>query len=283
MAEIATSPVPKDQEEVKVQAGKRRAEGVDVLPDKVHTWPYLVRAEFIAGSVMLLALLVWSVAIDAPLEQPANPNKTPNPSKAPWYFLGLQEMLVYFDPWFAGVVAPSLIITGLMVIPYVDVNPNGNGYYTFKERKFSISVFLFGFIVLWVGQIFTGVFLRGPGWNFFAPWQFWDPHKVASLTNVDLPYLIGAAMPDAIRPYLLGYTGQSVVGGVLVLAFLMGVPGLVWMYGTKKGKAWTRELGIVRYGVVMMHLVPMLGILVKMILRWTLNVKYIWVTPWFNI
>ncbi len=283
MAEAAAkSPVPRDQEEMKVEAGKRRAEGWQSLPDKVHTWPYLVRAEFIAGSVMLLVLLIWSIAIDAPLEDPANPTKTPNPSKAPWYFLGLQEMLVYFDPWFAGVMAPTLIITGLMIIPYVDVNPNGNGYYTFRERRFAISVFLFGLLGLWVGQIFIGVFLRGPGWNWFAPWQYWDPHKVVALTNVDLPYLIGGLVPDAIRPWFRSYVGQSVVGGVLVLGFLQA-PVALWFWAKKRGLAFVQQLGPVRYAVVAMHLTPMVGIVVKMLLRWFLNVKYIWVTPFFNI
>src|SRR4051812_17100626 len=151
MAEAKLTGVPANQEDVKVEAGKRRAMVADQLPDKVHTWPYLVRAEFIAGCVMVLGLLVWSICIDAPLEDPANPAKTPNPSKAPWYFLGLQEMLVYFDPWIAGVVLPTLIITGLMMIPYVDINPNGNGYYTIKERSFAITTFLFGFLGLWCG------------------------------------------------------------------------------------------------------------------------------------
>src|SRR5512140_256652 len=79
------------------------------LRDKIHSWPYFVRAEFVAGCVLMLVLMIWSVGIDAPLEDPANPARTPNPSKAPWYFLGLQEMLVYFDLWIAGVVLPSLI------------------------------------------------------------------------------------------------------------------------------------------------------------------------------
>src|SRR5438132_2349678 len=118
------------------------------LPNRIHTWPYLVRLEFLAAVIVMIVVTVWSITIDAPLEEPANPNKTPNPSKAPWYFLGLQEMLVYFDPWMAGVVLPALIIVGLMLIPYIDVNPRGNGYYTFKERKFAITTFMFGFLVL---------------------------------------------------------------------------------------------------------------------------------------
>ena len=107
--------------------------------------------------------MVWSITLNAPLEEPANPNLTMNPAKAPWYFLGLQEMLVYFDPWIAGVVMPTMIIVGLMVIPYIDTNPLGSGYYTWKQRKFSIGTFLFGFIILWVSMILIGTFIRGPG------------------------------------------------------------------------------------------------------------------------
>src|SRR5713101_7220125 len=203
MAENIQPGTIQDQEEGKVIAGRARAAIPTAdLPDKVHTWPYLVRAEFIAGCVLLLVLLVWSITVDAPMEDPANPTKTPNPSKAPWYFLGLQEMLVYFDPWIAGVLLPSLIIVGLMVIPYVDINPKGNGYYTWTERKFAIGTFLVGFVGMWVGMITIGVFFRGPGWNLFMPWDYWDPHKVVPLTNIDLPYLLGVR--DETLTFLTG-------------------------------------------------------------------------------
>jgi len=253
-------------EDNKVAAGKKRSAALSELPDKVHTWPYLVRAEFIAGCVLMLFLMVWSVGIDAPMEEPANPTKTPNPSKAPWYFLGLQEMLVYFDPWFAGVVAPSLIIVGLMVIPYVDINPNGNGYYTFKERKFAITTFLFGFVVLWCMQIVIGVFLRGPGWNFFLPGMYWDPHKVAAMTNVDLPYLLG------FRTEI----GQMLCGMVLVGGYFSLIPLCYLLF---KNRPWMKELGLVRYGIVSFLFFTQLGIVVKMLLRWTMSVKYILVIP----
>src|SRR3989339_1765921 len=113
-----------------VAQDKKKSPSVD---DKVHTWPHLVRLEFIVAIFVFVVLVLWSVGIDAPLEEPANPTRTPNPSKAPWYFLGLQEMLVYFDPWHAGVVLPSLIIVGLMMIPFIDVNPSGSGYYSYKQ------------------------------------------------------------------------------------------------------------------------------------------------------
>ena len=149
-------------------------------------WPDLVYTELISLIVCSVVLIVWSIFLKAPLEQPANPANTPNPSKAPWYFLGLQEMLVYFDPWLAGVVLPGLIIVGLICIPYIDKNPKGNGYFTFKERKAEITIFLFGFAVLWASLIVLGTFLRGPNWNFFGPFEFWDIHKLAALTNVNL-------------------------------------------------------------------------------------------------
>ena len=185
---------------------KKKIEGV---PEKLHVWPYLVRLEFLCALVVIIALAVWSIVIDAPLEEAANPTKTPNPSKAPWYFLGLQDILVYFDPWFAGVVAPVLIIVGLMLIPYLDVNPKGNGYYTYHERKVAIWVYCFGFLVLWIALIIMGVFLRGPGWNLFMPWQYWDPHKVVALVSVDLPYAFG----------FRDYTWSAIFGGSVLLAY----------------------------------------------------------------
>jgi hypothetical protein len=270
MAEAA-KPIPRDQEQVKVDAGKGRAAADVQLPDKVHTWPYLVRAEFISGCVMTLGLLIWSIVIDAPLEEPANPSKTPNPSKAPWYFLGLQEMLVYFDPWIAGVVLPSLIIVGLMVIPYVDINPNGNGYYTFRERPMAVLTFLFGFLVQWVGFIIIGVFFRGPGWNLFWPWHYWDPHKVVPANNIDLPYLLGAR--DGTTTFLVGMVA---VGAWFALA------PLFWLW--KRNNPFMKRLGLVRYGIVSFLYLCMGGTVVKIILRLVFSVKYVWVWPnVFNI
>src|SRR5262245_17767534 len=188
------------------------------LPNRIHTWPYLVWLEFLASLIVMTITTVWSITIDAPLEEPANPNRTPNPSKAPWYFLGLQEMLVYFDPWMAGVVLPSLIIVGLMVIPYIDINQRGNGYYTWTERKFAIGMFLFGFLILWIALIFLGTFVRGPGWYLFWPGVYWDTHKTVALTNVDLPYLLGARSKLA----------QFVIGAVLVLGYYPGLAIVGW-------------------------------------------------------
>ena len=142
--------------------------------EKVLVWPDLVYTELICMVAITALLLIWGLALQAPLEEPASRVKTPNPSKAPWYFLGLQEMLVYYDPWMAGVVLPSLIIVGLMAIPYLDFNKEGNGYFTINQRKFSYLIFQFGFLELWVTLIILGTFFRGPNWNIFGPFEEWD-------------------------------------------------------------------------------------------------------------
>ncbi len=239
------------------------------VPEKVHVWPYLVRLEFLCALIVIVALTVWSIVIDAPLEEAANPTKTPNPSKAPWYFLGLQDILVYFDPWFAGVIAPVLIIVGLMLIPYLDVNPKGNGYYTYTERKLAIWVYSFGFIVLWISLIIMGVFLRGPGWNLFMPWQYWDPHKVVALVNVDLPYAVG------IRTYL----NASIFGGAVVLGYFALGTGAYFFLERKAIKS----VGFLRMFLKINLMLIMAGMVIKITLRLAFNIKYIWVTPWFNI
>src|SRR5436305_8505025 len=226
MAENIQPGTIQDQEEVKVQAGRARAAlpAAD-LPDKVHTWPYLVRAEFIAGCVLLLVLMVWSITVDAPMEDPANPTKTPNPSKAPWYFLGLQEMLVYFDPWIAGVLLPSLIIVGLMALPYIDTNKAGNGYFTIAQRKFAYITFQYGYLVLWVILILLGTFLRGPNWNFFGPYEYWDVHKLIPLNNVNLSDIFWIELLGTKKPDMIGL--RELPGILICLGYFAIVPELL--------------------------------------------------------
>ena len=248
------------------EAPKNKPEG---LPEKVHVWPYLVRLEFLCALFVAIFLTVWSIVIDAPVEEAANPTKTPNPSKAPWYFLGLQDILVYFDPWFAGVVAPVLIIVGLMLIPYLDINPKGNGYYTYSERKVAIWVYSFGFLVLWISLIIMGVFLRGPGGNLFMPWQYWDPHRVIALVNVDLPYALG------VRTYNMA----MLVGGMIVSGyFALGTAAYFFM----ERKA-IKSVGFLRMFIKIQLYLIMLGMVIKIVLRIGFNIKYIMVTPWINI
>ena len=247
---------------------------LQVSDDELQTWPFLLRKEFLAAIIVMIILMVWSIALDAPLEEPSDPSITPNPAKAPWYFLGLQEMLVYFDPWIAGVMYPSLIVMGLMVIPYVDMNPKGNGYYTFKERKFAILTFCFGFHVLWILLIIVGVFMRGPGWLWFWPWEVWDSHRIVAETNYDLTQFIGIDSKS-----LLG----SVIGGAVIhIYFFLGLT-VPYLLMKKKNSQMLEKLGIIRYSIVAFLFVSMLSLPIKMVLKLVFHLKYIWVTPWFNI
>ena len=245
-----------------------------VSEDELQTWPYLLRKEFLAAIIVMIGLMIWSIALDAPLEEPSDPSLTPNPAKAPWYFLGLQEMLVYFDPWIAGVVFPSLIVMGLMVIPYVDMNPKGNGYYTFKERKFAILTFCFGFHVLWILLIIVGVFMRGPGWLWFWPWEEWDSHRIVADTNYDLTQFIGIDSKS-----LLGFI---IGGGLISIYFFLGMT-VPYILMKMKNSQMLEKLGIIRYSIVAFLFLSMFGLPIKMVLKLVFHLKYIWVTPWFNI
>jgi hypothetical protein len=246
--------------------------------DRVWTWPDLVYTELIAMVVCTVVLIVWSIVLAAPLEQPANNANTPNPSKAPWYFLGLQEMLVYFDPWLAGVLLPGLIIVGLMAIPYIDTNPKGNGYYTFNERRVEISLFLFGFVVLWSSLIVLGTFLRGPNWNFFGPFEYWDIHKLEALTNVQFSEVIwvqsfGMALPD-------NWFVREIFGILLTVGYVVVLPVVL----AKKGLTrYYEKLGPTRYYVTVLLFLSMLSLPVKMLMRWLFNLKYIVSIPEFFI
>jgi Cytochrome b(C-terminal)/b6/petD len=238
--------------------------------DRVWVWPDLVYTELIALIVCSVVLIVWSILIKAPLEQPANRALTPNPSKAPWYFLGLQEMLVYFDPWLAGVVLPGLIIVGLICIPYIDKNPKGNGYYTFAERKAEITIFLFGFVILWCSLIVLGTFLRGPNWNFFGPFEYWDIHRLEALTNVDLSEYIWVRMLGMGLPS--SWFVREIFGIIAVLLYVFALPVIL---AKSLFKDYREKLGAPRYYVASFLFLVMMALPIKMLLRWIFNLKYI--------
>lgn len=276
-----------------VENDKRRAEGRPLFEqennEKVLTWPDLVYTELICMVVVTAILVAWGIVLQAPLEEPASAAKTPNPSKAPWYFLGLQEMLVYFDPWMAGVVLPSVILVGLMAIPYIDFNKLGNGYYTFNERKFAVSTFLFGFLPLWVAMIVLGTFLRGPNWNFFSPYEYWDVHKLEFLNNVNLSEWFWLSMLGRQLP--VAPAGSTPIAQVMTIllrewlglaataAYLFALPPL--MAATVFRKFFTK-MGFLRYMVLANLMLFMMSLPIKMVLRWVINLKYIVAIPeWF--
>ena len=272
---------------------------------ELHVWPYLVRIEFLATVIVTVVLFVWSITLNAPLEEPANPNLTMNPSKAPWYFLGLQEMLVYFDPWIAGVVMPSIIMVGLMVFPYVDSNPLGNGYYTLRQRRFALWMFGAGFL-MWIVLIVIGTFIRGPGWIWFWPGQTWDHNAVVFDKNVDLHDMI--AQKFGLH-FLATNPGKFIFGFIVVSGFyLVGALFFHWLMTVDfKKMRFPRSLkpdelhrslfpknefeqkllsrtSLLQYLTFQFFAVSvLLALPVKLILRLALTIKYVWVTPWFNI
>ncbi|MFV0257019.1 MAG: menaquinol-cytochrome c reductase cytochrome b subunit [Acidimicrobiales bacterium] len=134
--------------------------------DKVHTWPHLIVVEFGAALFLTAFLTVFSIFVNAPLLRLADVNSTPNPSKAPWYFLGLQELLTMFHPMVAGVTIPGMGLFILMVAPYIDRNPSNRP----EDRKFAFSVFTV-FMMFWAVLVIIGSFFRGPGFNFVLPWE----------------------------------------------------------------------------------------------------------------
>ena len=231
--------------------------------------------------VLTFVLIGWSILIAAPIEQPANPANTPNPSKAPWYFLGLQEMLVYFDPWLAGVVFPSLIIVGLMAIPYFDMNPKG-------ERVLHLQGAQLGDRDLPVRFSHP---VGAPGHTRYVPpggpigissghtntgtSTNWKPLVNVNLSEYVWVRLLGVGLPSNI---LL----REMFGFIAVLAYLLAIPPLLartWF------KGFYQTLGPARYHIMVFLLLAMASLPIKMVLRWTLNMKYIVGIPeyFFNI
>jgi len=229
----------------------------DISEEEVLVWPHLLKRELLMTLTVMALLLGVSIIFNAPLEELANPAETPNPAKAPWYFAGLQELLVYFDPWIGGVMLPTIIIFGLMAIPYIDPNRDATGYYGFSERKIATTIFSFG-LFLWFSLIIIGVFFRGPNWSWFWPWETWTTERVSSGVVRNL---------------------STWAGGVGLFVYFAAGYILPYLYA----KPIYERLGRLRYAVTMTLLLLMTLVPIKIILRLSFDVKYILVTPWFNI
>ena len=248
--------------------------------EMVLVWPDLVYTELICMVLLTAILVFWGIGLKAPLEEPASSVRTPNPSKAPWYFLGLQEMLVYFDPWLAGVVLPGIIVGGLIAVPYIDFNKAGNGYYCFRQRAFAVSTFLFGFLPLWIAMIILGTFLRGPNWNFFGIYEFWDVHKVKAADNVNLSQFFwnsfgGIPKGTGFWTILL----RESPGILLIIGYFAFLPPLL---GLTVFRRFLVRMGVIRF-LVFSNLVLWMAVLpIKMLLRWSFSLKYLVGIPeWF--
>lgn len=245
---------------VDLSTATRERASKDAAPVKGRdeaVFPYLVYKEFLAALLISIALLAWALAVNAPLLPEANPGKTENPAKAPWYFVGLQELLVYFDPWIAGVAIPTLIIFGLAAIPYLDTSHTAVGQYTLRTRRLAIGHFLFGFALWWL-LIAIGEWLRGPNWQIYWPWEDWSVAKAAGEALWSFPAWLGVT--------------------ALTLYFAAGLLLARWRW------PWLYSgLGRGRFVVAVTFALLMYGVPIKILLRLLFNVKYVLVTPWLNV
>ena len=170
---------------------------------------------------------------------------------------------------------PTLIIVGLMAVPFADTNPLGNGYYTFRQRKFAILTFCFGFLVLWLTMIVIGTFIRGPGWMWFWPGETWDHHRLIFETNRNLNEVVGIEE----QPWA-GLLGAAAIG-LYFLVFGWLVHRLV-MWNEFNRKIYQR-MTLVQYLILQIFVLTMLALPVKILLRQIFRIKNILVTPWFNV
>lgn len=225
--------------------------------NRVSTFPHLVYLELLAVLGVMLFFILISIYINAPLEEIAKPSETPNPAKAPWYFVGFQELLTYFDPWIGGVVIPLLITIGLMVVPFL--SKSGSEDHTRKQRyrRLAFSIFTFG-LVLWFFLIIVGEFFRGPSWHLYWPWESWTVEKGSEENLWSFSLLSG------------------IVTLTIYFALALIVPAIKW-------SDFYRRLGIARYSIFMVFVALFAGVVLKIVLRLVFGVKYVLETPWFNI
>ena len=217
-----------------------------------------VGIEFIAGLIFTFIIMTWSLFMDAPLKELANPADTPIDERAPWYFIGLQELLIFFDPWLAGVILPSILLVGLILVPFIDPHKGtGIGRYTLRDRPVAVPVFCFGFL-MWYVLVIIGQFFRGPARMFYWPWE-----DKTVLKELPLVEMVNFHIAGGFAFFIL-YFGACMV-----------VPQIIF-------KNFYKTLGVVRYYIFMSLFAVMLLIPIKIFLRYVFDVKYILSLQIFN-
>jgi quinol-cytochrome oxidoreductase complex cytochrome b subunit len=137
--------------------------------DEVFAWPHLLFRELLLFLLVVAAVLFLAIFWNAPLEEPANAIHPPNPAKAPWYFLGLQELVSYSAFW-GGVVVPGVLVMALVLLPYIDRKRKGVGRWFARERAVANTIFTVCLVILVVLTIIGSLF-RGPNWSWQEPWK----------------------------------------------------------------------------------------------------------------
>jgi hypothetical protein len=225
----------------------------------VTTWPYLVRLELIAALVALLLVSWWAIALPAALGPPANPAVTPAVTKAPWFFVGVQEMLHYFDAWLAGVVLPLLLVAALCALPYLDRSGG---------RRVPLLVGA-ALVALWLTPMVIGLLLRGEQWALQPAWRPSTPDELQPRTLLSLA--------DRLRLGPLG--GQLLGGGVVLGPWAL----LVALWLPLRCRPWARRAGLGSYLLVGGVGIVLVGVALKVLLVGVADVRYLWITPWFRI
>lgn len=259
---------------VGIVAARRRdarpAEGPAGDQEMVTTWPHLLRLELIAGLAALLVVTWWAIALELRPGTPADPTVTPAIAKAPWFFVGVQETLQYFDAWLAGAVLPLVMILGLCALPYLDRNPEGNGRLTLRQRPLALLV-VAGLLVMWLLPMVVGQLCRGEHWLLQPAWH---PAPV----DPPLPPAQQLSLADRLG---LGLAASQLLGGAVCVGPYAALV-LLWRPLSRR-HGWIARTGIVRYLVAGALLVTALGVAVKVALVATLDLRYLWVSPWFRI
>lgn len=249
-------------------AGHRRDRSEPPGGKLVDTWPHLLKRELIALLTVLLVLTWWAMALQIPLGTRADPRFTPTVAKAPWFFVGIQEMLQYFDAWLAGVVLPLLVIIGLCALPYIDNSEEQSGRYTLRRRPLALVV-TGALMVLWLLPMIVGQLFRSEQWTLQPAWRAPPVELAPALAPVALAEKLG-----------LGSVGGQLLGGLLCLGPFAALP-VSWFW--LKRKRWAADMGRGRVMLAGVFLLCLVGVAVKVTLQLCLDVRYLWVTPWFRI
>lgn len=260
MAEIAQQPgnVPAQIDEKKKRKllelvrGRAVARPTDLADDEVMVWPTLVVVEAVSATIFLGLLVLLSVLVNAPLTEMANPNQTPNPAKAPWYFLNLQEMLLHMDPALAGIIVPTLALVGIAAIPYIDRSPLGVGILgtSSKGRKiigFSAvftSVVLIGLVLLDEASGRTGFWLK----TIFDDWGL--PETASGLVMPSVVMLIFIGMLVVMVKQIFQPTTRELIialyTGFFVTYWLLAIIGTSFR-GPGQDLTWPWDLPLVHH------------------------------------
>lgn len=252
--------VPEKKERYRLLAvieGKTMSRSLDrdLENEDAYTYPHLVYRELIVAVVVFAALCILSIVFNAPLDAEASSTNIPNPAKAPWYFVGLQETLVYFDPWIAGIIVPTLIVFGLMAIPYISSRRKHMKYYSLSG--YGRKVVAFGFI-LWSVLIIIGQLCRGAYWQ----WTWFGGHLIPAKPTVNLPNILGFAI-------------------IFIYSFLwITLPFAIMKL---RRADILKKYGIIKYAFATLFSILLFFVPFKIFIRLAFSVKYIITTPWFNI